>query len=170
MGRRRKTGQVVVLNASMEPLGIVTLGRAMAFLLHERAVVVDAMPGVTLRSQAAEYPLPRVVQLREMVRVPVSHRVMPWTRQLMLQRDGYVCAYCGRRGATVDHVLPRSRGGGNTWENTVTACARCNNTKGDSTPEECGMPLRYRPRVVTRRDTLIAGVARLGVELDWLLA
>ncbi len=124
---------VVVLNASMEPLGIVPLHRALIFLIRERATIVDAVPGRIVRSAEAEFPMPRVVQFREKVRVPYRYGTVPWSRAGLLRRDDHECAYCGRHATTVDHVMPRSRGGQDEWLNTVAACNRCNNVKADRT-------------------------------------
>ena len=164
--RTRIDHGVVVLNASFEPLGIVPVARALVFLMRERAVIVDAVPGRTIRSAQAEFPFPRVVQFREMIRVPYRYGVMPWSRRGLLQRDGFECAYCGKRATTVDHMLPRSRGGRDEWMNTVAACTRCNNVKADRTPAEAGMPLRYQPRPVTTRDTLVLAIAAAGVDMN----
>lgn len=165
---RNVRGGVVVLNASMEPLGIVPLHRALVFLIRERATIVDAVPGQIVRSAASEFPLPRVVQFREMVRVPYAYGIVPWSRRGLLERDQYECAYCGRHASTVDHVLPQSRGGRNTWLNTLASCQRCNGAKADRTPEEAGMTLRFRPREVTRRDTMILAIAQTGADLSML--
>lgn len=167
--RTRIRDGVVVLNASFEPLGVVPVKRAMAYLLRERATIVDAIPGRTIRSAAAEMPFPRVVQFREMIRVPYRYGVQPYTRRGVLERDNYECAYCGRRASTVDHVIPKSRGGHLTaWENLVSSCARCNGIKADRTPEEAGMPLRFQPRIVTTRDTLVVAIAQTGADLAML--
>ena len=173
--RTRIRDGVVVLNASFEPLGIVPVARAVTFLMRERATLVDAIPGRVIRSADAEMPFPRVVQFREMIRVPYRYGVQPWTRQGLLQRDNYECAYCatGRRASTVDHIMPRSRvlrAGGNpdTWTNTVAACSRCNGIKADRTPEEAGMPLRFQPRIVTTRDSLVVAIAETGADLAML--
>jgi 5-methylcytosine-specific restriction endonuclease McrA len=84
--------------------------------------------------------------LRHYVRVP--YKEIPLTRRNIFHRDGHSCQYCGCTGddLTLDHVIPRSRGGGDTWENIVTACVRCNVKKGCRTPQEARMPLRYLPR------------------------
>lgn len=168
MMRTRIRDGVVVLNASFEPLGIVPVARAVTFLMRERATLVDAIPGRTIRSATAEMPFPRVVQFREMIRVPYRYGVQPWTRQGLLQRDNHECAYCGRRASTVDHVLPKSRGGADGWMSTVAACSRCNGIKADRTPEEAGMPLRYQPRIVTSRDSLVVAIAETGADLAML--
>mgnify|MGYP003583040890 CR=1 FL=1 len=156
---------VVVLNASFEPLGIVPLSRALVFLMRERAVIVDAVPGRTVRSAEAEFPVPRVVQFREMVRVPYRWGTVPWTRRGLLERDNFECCYCGKRALTVDHVLPKSRGGRDSWLGCVAACHRCNNVKADRTPEEAGMTMRYQPRVVTSRESMVLAIAETGADV-----
>ena len=166
--RTTNTTGVVVLNATFEPLGIVPLHRALVFLIRERAVIVDAVPGRTVRSAHAEFPMPRVVQFREMVRVPYRYGIVPWSRQALLRRDNHECAYCGRHASTVDHVFPRSRGGRDEWMNTVAACSRCNGIKADRTPEEADMMLRFQPRIVTSRDTLVLAIGALGADLALL--
>jgi 5-methylcytosine-specific restriction endonuclease McrA len=163
--RTREGESVVLLNASFEPLGIVPLSRALVFLMRERAVLVDAVPGRTVRSAEAEFPMPRVVQFREMVRVPYRYGTVPFTRRGMLERDNYECAYCGKRASSVDHILPKSRGGRDGWTTCVSACLRCNGAKADRTPEEAGMPLRYQPRVVTSRETLVLAIAATGADV-----
>lgn len=161
---------VVVLNASFEPLGVVPLRRAMAYLIRERASIVEAVPGQTFKSASAEFPVPLVVQFREMVRVPYKYRTQPWTRAGVLERDkGLGCAFCGatNRAMTIDHIMPKSRtkGNPNTWTNTISACKPCNNRKADRTPDEARMPLRYQPREVTSRDTLLLAMASTGADL-----
>lgn len=156
---------VAVLNASFEPLGIVPLHRALLFLIRERAVVIDAIPGRTVRSADNEFDYPRVIAFREMVRAPYSYRPMAWSRHGVLQRDDRECAYCGRRASTIDHVTPRAQGGENTWLNTISACPACNGKKGARTPEQADMPLRFQPREVTRRDTLTVGIGKLGADM-----
>ena len=163
------TASVVVLNASYEPLGVVPLGRAIDFRTRKRSTIVDDVPGLTVRSETGEFPVPRVVQFREMIRVPYRYGSVPWSRRGVLQRDGFECCYCDkRRATTVDHVQPRSRGGANSFMNTVASCSRCNNVKADRTPAEAGMAMRFQPRAVTKRDTILAGMAAAGIDLDAL--
>jgi 5-methylcytosine-specific restriction endonuclease McrA len=138
---------VLVLNASYEPLHIVSLKRAVVLLLKEKAEIVEAAER-TLRAAQGEYPMPLVIRLVTYVRIP--HRLMlPLNRRNVFARDQYTCQYCGRQPArarlTLDHVLPRSRGGELTWENIVTACAVCNQRKGNRLPHECGMELLRKP-------------------------
>jgi 5-methylcytosine-specific restriction endonuclease McrA len=166
--RTRIRDGVVVLNASFEPLGVVPMSRALVFLMRERAVIVDAHPDRTIRSAEAEFPYPRVVQFREMIRVPYRYGVVPWSRRGVLERDNFECAFCGKRGLTIDHILPKSRNGRDEWMNTICACGRCNNIKRDRTPEEAGMPLRFQPRIVTSRETLVLAIAQTGADVEAL--
>jgi len=134
--------RTLVLNASYEPLVVVSLRRAMVLVISEKAEVVDADGEV--RSAQAAYALPRVIRLLRYVRVPYRRRV-PLTRRAVLARDDGRCAYCGGRASTVDHVQPRSRGGLHVWTNVVAACSPCNGRKADRTPAEAGMPLSVVP-------------------------
>lgn len=135
-------GKVLVLNASYEPLNITSWRRAIVLLLKGKAEQVEHN-GKLIYS---ECPLPTVIRLRHYVRVP--YKEIPLTRRNILHRDGHSCQYCGYSGdeLTLDHVIPRSRGGGETWENLVTACVRCNVRKGNRTPDESKMPLFKNPR------------------------
>ncbi|GLY29810.1 HNH endonuclease [Kineosporia sp. NBRC 101731] len=133
---------VLVLNASYERLHYVSLPHAVRMLVRQVAVVEEAADGRPL----GPWPRPKVVRLLRYVAMRWRYRSGPsWSRRALLARDQHVCAYCGGRASTVDHVMPRSRGGGDTWLNTVAACARCNHRKRDRTPSEAGMPLRVRP-------------------------
>lgn len=169
MSRHRISGpRVVVLNASFEPLGVVPLRKALLQIHRERAVIVEAVPGLSIRSASLEIPFPRVVQFREMIRVPYRFRAEVWTRAGVFRRDDHRCAYCLKPGTTIDHVMPQSRGGRNTWMNTVVACMRCNNEKADRTPEEANMPLLYPPREVSSRDSLVLAIAATGADMEML--
>lgn len=141
-------GSVLVLNASYEPLNIVSVRRALILLLKEKAELVEAAEAV-LRSERQVFPRPLVIRLTYYVRIPRRFG-FPLSRRTVLARDFYTCQYCGaqpgKHELTLDHVVPRSRGGETTWENVVTACRRCNQKKGNRTPEEAGMTLRRKPR------------------------
>jgi 5-methylcytosine-specific restriction endonuclease McrA len=136
-------GPVLVLNASYEPLNITTWRRAMVMLLKGKAEGLEHDADHPVRPDLL---LPTVIRLRQFVRVP--YRPVPLTRRNVLQRDGHVCQYCGFQGEplSIDHVMPRSRGGGDIWENVTTACLPCNVRKGSRTPREAGMALRREPR------------------------
>ena len=135
-------GKVLVLNASYEPLNITSWRRAVVLLIKGKAEQLENNE----RLIYTDFPLPSVIRLRHYVRVP--YKEIPLTRRHILERDRHTCQYCGYKGdqLTLDHVFPRSRGGGDTWENLVTACVRCNVKKGNRTPKEAQMNLRYQPR------------------------
>jgi 5-methylcytosine-specific restriction endonuclease McrA len=141
-------GDVLVLNASYEPLSIISVKRAVVLLLKEKAELVEAAQAM-LRSENFSLPRPLVIRLVYFVKIP--HRIsLPVTRRGILARDHYTCQYCGvtptRKDLTIDHVLPRSRGGKTTWENVVAACEKCNGRKGNRTPAEANMMLCALPR------------------------
>lgn len=135
----------LVLNASYEPLAVVSVRRAVVLVLTEKAVAEHVDGERVFRSASREVPLPLVVRLLRFVRVPYRRR-MPWSRSGVLQRDGHRCAYCGGRASTVDHVTPVSRGGeARCWLNTVAACPPCNQAKAARTPSEARMRLLAQP-------------------------
>ncbi|MFQ5575891.1 MAG: HNH endonuclease [Anaerolineae bacterium] len=138
---------MLVLNASFEPLSVVSIRRAIVLLLKEKAEVVEAAEAV-LRSEHLTLPVPLVIRLVYYVRIPYRAS-LPVTRRSLLVRDRYTCQYCGaqpgKQDLTVDHILPRSKGGKTTWDNVVAACKRCNSKKGSSTPADAGMKLLTNP-------------------------
>ncbi|GAA2363619.1 MULTISPECIES: HNH endonuclease [Streptomyces] len=157
--------QTLVLNATYEPLSTVSLRRAVVLVIQHKAVVEQAHPGLRVRAAAVELPVPQVIRLRRFVKVPFRQRA-PWSRRGVLVRDRHRCAYCGRRATTIDHVLPRSRGGGDTWLNTVAACAEDNHRKADRTPAQAGMALLVQPFEPTPADALLLA---LGLREDEVL-
>ena len=159
---------VAVLNASFEPLGVVTLHRAMMYLVRDRVTVVEAVPGQFFRSATESYAVPLVVQFRTMVKVPYLFRTQTWTRHGVLVRDSFRCIFCQRAARTIDHLLPVSRKGPNSWRNTAASCLSCNSKKGARTPAEAGMPLRFQPHEVTSRDTLLNDIAATGANMVML--
>ena len=134
--------QVLVLNASYEPLNITTWRRATVLMLKGKAESLEEDSSRKIRN---EIKLPTVIRLRHFIRIP--YREIALTRKNILQRDNNSCQYCGYKGdkLSIDHVLPRSRGGSDTWENVTTACLPCNVFKGSRTPAEANMPLRKKP-------------------------
>ena len=137
---------VLVLNADLGPLHRVSLRHAIRMLCRQVAVVHEAEPDIRL----GIWPLPRVVRLVQYVVTRWRYTGGPsWSRPGIMARDGHRCGYCGGVATTVDHILPRSRGGKNTWLNTVAACGGCNQRKGDRTPAEARMPLRTTPHAPT---------------------
>ena len=139
---------VLVLNATYEPLSVVSVQRAIVLLLKEKAEILEAAEA-RLRAQHLSIPVPLVIRMVYYVRIP-RYMVLPLSRRTVLARDQYTCQYCGaapgRADLTIDHVVPRSRGGETQWDNVVTACRPCNQRKGSRTPKEAGMPLHSAPR------------------------
>jgi len=140
-GRRR----VLLLNSTYEPLTALPLRRAIIMLICGKADVVHDDPsGPVIHSATRAIAAPSVIRLRCYVRVPYRARI-PMTRAALMHRDRFRCAYCGGKADTVDHVMPRSRGGDHTWENCVAACSACNHRKADKLITELGWALRLVP-------------------------
>src|SRR5881409_3007512 len=138
--------QVLVLNASYEPLNVTSVRRAHVLVFKGKAEVIEEL-AQPLRSASTTYPWPHVIRLVQYVRVPrtIQRKI---SRRALFARDGWQCVYCGTSSGrlTLDHVLPRSRGGESIWENVVTSCAPCNLRKGNRLPHEVQMELRHQPR------------------------
>ena len=141
--------QVLVLNASYEPLNVTTVRRAHVLVFKGKAEVIEELDQ-PLRSATGAFPWPHVIGLVQYVRVPrtLQRKI---SRRALFARDGWRCMYCGTTNGrlTLDHVVPRSRGGDSVWENVVTSCAPCNHRKGDRLLEETSMKLRKIPRPPT---------------------
>jgi 5-methylcytosine-specific restriction endonuclease McrA len=138
--------QVLVLNASYEPLNVTSVRRAHVLVYKGKAEVIEELDR-PLHAASDTFPWPHVIRLVAYVRVPRSVK-RKISRRALFARDGWRCAYCGTSGGrlTLDHVVPRSRGGESSWENVVTSCASCNHKKGDRLLEETQMKLSVRPR------------------------
>jgi 5-methylcytosine-specific restriction endonuclease McrA len=137
--------RVLILNASFEPLHVCSVKRAVGLLMQEIAERVEDADRV-LRSPRSVFPVPSVIRLKRYVRRPHRQRVA-FNRKNLLRRDDHTCQYCSRRSndLTLDHVVPRSRGGPTSWENVVACCRRCNALKRDRTPDEARMALNRKP-------------------------
>jgi 5-methylcytosine-specific restriction endonuclease McrA len=139
--------RVLLLNVTFEPLTTVGLRRAVCLVLGGKAEVVhDDSGGAVLHAASVALATPSVIRLSRYVRVPYRNRV-PLTRAALMRRDNYRCAYCGRRAETIDHVIPRSRGGQHMWENCVASCTICNHHKADRLLSELGWSLSVPPVV-----------------------
>jgi 5-methylcytosine-specific restriction endonuclease McrA len=139
-------GRVLLLNATYEPLQLVSERRAVVLVLGGRAEIVasDDEPEY-FHSATTTVEIPSIVRLHHVVKLPSSRRTPPLTRKSLMLRDGYRCAYCLGHADTIDHVIPRSRGGKNEWTNVVAACRRHNMQKGDRLLEELGWRLHFQP-------------------------
>jgi 5-methylcytosine-specific restriction endonuclease McrA len=149
--------RVLLLNGSTwEPLAVITVPRAINLLIAGKATVVEET-GEFLRTMRDHFAIPSVIALKTYINVP--RRRAHWSRKGVLVRDNYTCVYCGiktggvqkdkvltRSDMTIDHIIPRSKGGKDTWTNTACACASCNHRKGDRLAHEAGMKLRWEPK------------------------
>ncbi|SJN15272.1 HNH endonuclease family protein [Microbacterium esteraromaticum] len=151
--------RTLVLNAGYEPLTVVSFKRAMVLVMNDKASVIEHVEGDPVWAGRSAYERPVVIILSRYVRMPSSRR-LPVTRRGVLRRDAHRCAYCGKAAATIDHVLPRSRGGGYSWENLVACCLRCNNIKSDRTPQEMGWMLQNAPLPPRGAPWIVRGAER----------
>ena len=153
----------LVLNASYEPLSVVSARRATCLVLSEKAEMLED-DGIVLHSERLDFAQPSVIRLRYMVKVPYVRRSAV-SRRAIFARDEHRCQYCGAHADSIDHVFPRSRGGGHHWENVAAACKPCNLTKRDRTPEEAGMRLARPCRAPRATAWVVVSVS--GVPDTW---
>jgi 5-methylcytosine-specific restriction endonuclease McrA len=166
-GRLRTGGsRVLVLNASYEPINVCTVRRATVLLLKSRAELLERGEGA-IHSERLAIDRPCVIRLQRYVRIPRDVHRRKITRKAVLARDAYTCQYCGREATslTVDHVIPRSRGGESVWENIVASCAPCNRKKGNRLPREASMHPATRPR--PPGPTVFIRIASPRIPLAW---
>ena len=152
-------GPSLVLNATYEPLGVVPARRAVVLVLADKAEVIHHN-GEAFRSEHLEIAVPSVIRLRYFVRVPYQRRA-PLSRRAVFLRDGGRCQYCGDKAESIDHVIPRSRGGEHTWENVVAACERCNSAKRDRLLEDTTMRLRHNPSAPQHLNWVVVSVGHV---------
>lgn len=134
--------KVLVLNASYEPLNTCSWRRAIVLVLKGKAEQLEYENTIIY----SNHFMPSVIRLRSFVKIP--YKEINLSRKNVLHRDNYTCQYCGdqRRDLTVDHIIPRSKGGKDIWENVTTACLKCNVNKGNKTPKEANMQLKILPK------------------------
>jgi len=136
--------RVLVLNKDYQPLSVCSANRSIKLLFLDKAEMLHDYSDRKIRTVSKEYSYPSVIRLRRFINLPYKKIVL--SRHNLMKRDGNHCLYCGStNNLTIDHVLPSSRGGQDTWENLVTACNECNVYKGDRTPDEAGMELSQEP-------------------------
>jgi len=148
--------RTLLLNASMEPISVITWKRAIVLLMEDKADVVAESDQV-LHSPSMEMYLPEVIRLRKYANIPFRRNVV-LTRKSLLIRDNDKCAYCGGTADTIDHVHPRSLGGEHKWTNVVAACKRCNNSKSDRLLEDIGWTLPFDPISPSRESWILYGI------------
>ncbi len=159
--------KVLLLNATSEPLRVITQRRALALILRQ-CVDAASAEATEIQSVSQVLRIPDVIRLRYYVNVP--RRRLHWSRKAVLRRDNYTCAYCGavpgekrhgkllvKQDFTIDHILPVSRSGKNTWSNTVCACWWCNQRKADRLPHEANMKLRWEPKTPRANYLVLSG-------------
>jgi 5-methylcytosine-specific restriction endonuclease McrA len=154
-------GRTLVLNATHQPLAVVSARRAVVLVLKEKAEVL-VYDGEVFRSEHVALDAPSVLRLRRFVRVPYRAQA-PLTRRAVFARDGWTCQYCGAPAENLDHVVPKSRGGAHAWDNVVAACRRCNSKKENRLIEDAGLRLAQRP--YAPRDGFRLSLGRL--EPEW---
>jgi 5-methylcytosine-specific restriction endonuclease McrA len=137
---------VLVLNSSFQPLHVCHAKRALVLVMGGKAEVVEYYDKVMVRTVSRAYQVPSVVRLRIYIRP--DRRSVVLNRRNIMRRDHYRCQYCGNTSdeLTTDHIIPRSKGGEESWENLITACTKCNNRKGSRTPEQAGMKMLSVPK------------------------
>jgi 5-methylcytosine-specific restriction endonuclease McrA len=144
--RGREVGRVLVLNATYEPINVCTVRRAVVLLLKDKAEVIEHS-NWQLHSANTTIARPVVIRLVTYVRIPRDTHRRKITRRAVFARDDWTCQYCGSRSnLTVDHVVPRSKGGQSSWDNIVASCAPCNRRKGNLLPRQVGMKLVRQPK------------------------
>ena len=152
--------QVLVLNSDFSPHNVTTLRRG--FILVEKGKAEVLQKGEDIITSVGNFVRPLVIRLLNYVRY--RPKGIGITRKRIFKRDNYECCYCGsKRNLTVDHVIPKSRGGSNYWDNLVTSCGRCNSNKDNMTPEEAGLKMRYKPTV----PSLFSRIIDENVEDTW---
>ena len=155
---------VIVLNADFTYLHTVSWKRGIRLVLKGKVEVLKYGQYV-VNSFRNLYRIPLVVRLITFVRRVYRTRV-PLNKRNILIRDDYTCQYCGTRcksAPTLDHILPKSRGGLFSWNNTVTSCRRCNQRKGDKTPSESGMSLLHKPVQPTISEFVNRKITQMGL-------
>lgn len=160
--------QCILLNADYSFLNVVDWRRALRLVVKNKVKVISYSTRFVKSAQGDQVPIPAVMRLIKLIRSVYRSRV-PFTKRNVLIRDGYRCTYCGEAGGkpTIDHIIPRSRGGRSTFENCVTCCRACNLKKGCRTPSEARMYLRKRPVQPTIAEFLRLRLQRLGIFDIW---
>ena len=156
---------ILVLNNDYTPLNITNLKRAFNLIYKGKAEVITFNKNKPIFTELKNYVRPTIIRLLKYISIPF--RKVTLSRHNLFRRDRNRCLYCGaKRNLTIDHVIPKSRGGKNVWQNLVTCCKTCNNKKNDMTPEEAGMELTYPPY----RPTYIQFVKNISISKnsDWL--
>lgn len=152
--------KVLILNQDYSAFALCSIQKAFILIYLEKAEMVHCSESGVLRSINHAYPVPSIIRLQRYVHVP--YRGIALSRQNVMKRDAFQCLYCGStKNLTLDHMIPKSRGGDSSWTNLVTACMRCNTRKGDRTPEEAGLILKQKPKKPSLAAFLVAHAGSL---------
>ena len=164
--QRGTLSRVLVLNASYEPINVCTVRRAAVLVLKERAEILEQAERI-LHAERFTMPRPAVIRLTSYIRIPRDAHSRKITRRAVFARDRWTCQYCGneRSALTVDHVIPRSKGGASSWDNIVACCAPCNRRKGDRLPRQANMHPQRTP--VPPSPTIFVHVAAPRIPRAW---
>jgi 5-methylcytosine-specific restriction endonuclease McrA len=164
--RASSTGRVLVLNASFEPINVCTVRRAAVLILKQRAEIIEEGER-QLHAENVTLPRPVVIRLITYVKIPRDAHRRKITRRAVFARDRWTCQYCGheRGSLTVDHVVPRSKGGGSSWDNIVASCAPCNRRKGNHLPHQVDMAPIRKPKAPS--PTIFIHVATPSIPAAW---
>jgi 5-methylcytosine-specific restriction endonuclease McrA len=156
--------QCVILNADYTFLNLVNWKRAMCLIAKGKVQVLRQSERLIRTAEGVAIKVPAVMRLIKLIRALYINRV-PFSKRNILVRDGFKCAYCGRNNKklTIDHIIPKSRGGRTTFENCVSSCLLCNNKKSDKTPSEVSMYLKVKAYQPTIAEFLRLKVKRLGI-------
>jgi 5-methylcytosine-specific restriction endonuclease McrA len=157
--------KVILLNSDYSFLNVISWKRAIRLLVKGKAEVIKASEKVISNAERTiEIVIPKVLRLVELVKSIYKSRV-PFSKKNVLIRDDFTCAYCGRidEKLTIDHIIPKSKGGSTSFENCVASCKPCNNKKNNRTPKEAGMALQFKPHTPTLMDFFVIKMKKLGV-------
>lgn len=157
--------QCVLLNADYSFLNVVNWKRAMCLMAKGKVQVLRHSERIVRTAEGIIVKIPAVMKLIKLIRTLYVNRI-PFSKKNVLVRDGFQCAYCGteRQKLTIDHIIPKSKGGKATFENCVTSCKPCNNKKGDRTPREANMYLKVKAYQPTISEFLRLKVKKLGIK------
>lgn len=161
-----KNGRTLLLDKNCMALSLVTWRRAIKLLISGKAEAIDDNVATKIRGLNGIFVVPTILKLVTSVPWVAHRKKLNFTRRNMMARDQNTCQYCGKKvgkNASIDHVIPKSKGGSTDYRNCVTCCKTCNNLKADKTPEEAGMKLMKKPK----RPTLISIFGQLGVPEEW---
>lgn len=156
---------VLVLNADYYPLTLCSVERAFLLMYLQKVDLISQVEDKAMRSVSESYPYPSVIRTKRYVQIPYKGVVL--SRHNVFKRDSFCCQYCGQeKDLTLDHLIPKSKGGKSTWTNLVTACKYCNSKKGDFTPEEAGLKLLRKP--IRPSYVMFLKATAKSLRADWL--